>query len=761
MNPRFEVDADGIGRITFRDPERAHNVLTEDVLGDLALAIDQACEAVANARLRALLVTSAKPGSFIAGADVGAITAVASAQDRDRGIAISRRVQALFGRLAKLPIPTIAAIQGVCLGGGTEVALACDYRVSDDDDRTRIGLPEVQLGILPGWGGTTRLPRLVGLRAALDLLLTGKPARVSKARRIGLVDQVFPRHQFRERSLDFARELAGRGRGTGTGRDARAVAGRHRARRTRSGVAGPLGLGGLLLDRTAPGRWLVLRMAAGRVRKLTGGHYPAPLRILDVVRRGLRGGLRGGLSAGLDAEAEAIGDLIASPACRNLLFLFGRREAARKGPWSDGGRDAGVERMAVIGAGQLGAGIAQLAAYNDLPVRMKDVRHEAVAAGLAYARSVFDGAVRRRRMRRRDAARKMGLISGGVDYPGVALASMIVEAVVERMDVKQAVLREVEDVVDPDAVIVTNTSSLSVDEMASALERPTRFAGMHFFHPVHRMPLVEVVAGAKTDADTIETVAALAARLGKVPVVTRDAPGFLVNRIIGPGLNEAGHLLQEGWDAAALDRVWTRFGMPMGPCRLIDTIGMEVAFHAGQALAAAFGDRLAPAPTLEALSRSGRPGQKGGRGFYLYEGGNPKGVDPSVYADMGLSPPRSGQDPARARDRTILAMVNEAARVLEDGVVHSAADVDLGMIMGAGFPPFRGGLLTYADDRGLDEIAATLDSLRDAHGKRFAPSALLVRLAEAGETFHGAFPPTAAAPAAPAAPADAGRAGHG
>ena len=726
MNPRFDLDADGIGRITFHDPVRAQNVLTEDVLGDLALAIDQAYEAVANARLRALLVTSAIPGSFIAGADVGAITAVAAAGDRDRGAAISREVQALFGRLADMPIPTIAAIQGVCLGGGTEIALACVWRVSDDDNRTRIGLPEVQLGILPGWGGTTRLPRLVGLRAALDLLLTGKPARVSKARRIGLVDKVFPRHQFQERCLDFAREVAGRERG------ARATPGRRR--RGRRGVAG------WLLDRTAPGRWLVLRMAAARVRKLTGGNYPAPLRILEVVRRGLRGGL----SAGRDAEAEAIGDLIASPACRNLLFLFGRREAARKGPWSDGGRDAGVERVAVIGAGQLGAGIAQLAAYNDLPVRMKDVRHEAVAGGLAYARSVFDGAVKRRRMRRRDAARKMGLISGGVDYSGVALAGVIVEAVVERMDVKQAVLREVEDVVAPDAVIVTNTSSLSVEEMASALKRPGRFAGMHFFHPVHRMPLVEVVAGEKTDADTIETVAALAARLGKVPVITRDAPGFLVNRIIGPGLNEAGHLLQEGWDAAALDRVWTRFGMPMGPCRLIDTIGMEVAFHAGQALAAAFGDRLAPAPTLEALARSGRPGQKGGRGFYLYEGGKPKGIDPSVYADMGLSPPRSGQDPVEARDRTVLAMVNEAARVLEDGVVGSAADVDLGMIMGAGFPPFRGGLLTYADDRGLDEIAATLTSLRDAHGDRFSPAALLLRLAEAGETFHGAFPPAAA-----------------
>ena len=723
MNPRFELNADGTGQITFDDSRRVHNVLTEEVLLDLEQAVAQAREAAEEGRLRALLVTSAKPGSFVAGADVGAITAIAAARDRERGIEISRRVQALFGRIADLPVPAIAAIQGICLGGGTEIALACHYRVSDDGDGTRIGLPEVQLGILPGWGGTTRLPRLVGLRAALDLLLTGRPARVPKAKRIGLVDHVFPRHQFRQHCLDFARAVADRG---GRGRHTR---GASRGRRRR-------GVAARLLDGTAPGRWLVLRMARRRILKLTGGRYPAPLRILTVARRGLRAGP----AAGFDAEAEAIGDLIASPVCRHLLGLFGWREAARKGPWSDGGRDTGVKRIAVVGAGQLGAGIAQVAAYNDLPVRMKDVRHEAVAAGLSYARSVFDGAVKRRKLRRRDAMRKMAMISGGLDYSGVALAGLVVEAVVERMDVKQAVLREVEAVVSPGAVIVTNTSSLSIDEMASVLERPGSFAGMHFFHPVHRMPLVEVVAGAQTHADTIETIAALAVRLGKVPVITRDGPGFLVNRIIGPGLNEAGHLLDEGWDAAALDRVWTRFGMPMGPCRLIDTIGMEVAYHAGQALAAAFGDRLAPARSLTTLAKSNRPGQKGGRGFYLYQGTKPKGIDPSVYADMGVSSPRSDLDPADARDRTILAMVNEAARVLEDGIVSDAAAVDLGMIMGAGFPPFRGGLLRYADDRGLDEIAATLSSFSDVHGSRFKPSALLVRLAGASETFHGAFP---------------------
>ena len=725
MNPRFGIDADGVGQITFDDPGRAHNILTEPVLEELGGIVAQADQAAREGTLRALLVDSGKPGSFIAGADVTAIATVAESGDREVAVEAVRAGQALFGRIAALPVPTVAAIHGICLGGGTELALACDHRVCDDDDRTRIGLPEVQLGILPAWGGTTRLPRLVGLRAALGIMLTGKPARVSRAKRIGLVDRVFPRQQFRERSLEFVRSLA---EGTGGRTDG---AGRKRARaRRRRGVAG------WLLDGTAPGRAIVLRTARKQVLKRTRGHYPAPLRILDVVRKGIGRPM----AEGFELEAKAVGQLMASPHCRNLLFLFQLREGARKGPWAEGGRAAPVGQMAVIGAGQMGGGIAQVAAYNDLPVRMKDVRHEAVAGGLAHARSIFDGAVKRRSLRRRDAMRKMGLISGGLDYAGVGRADLVVEAVVERMDIKKAVLKEVEAVVGPDAVIATNTSSLSVDEMASVLDRPGRFAGMHFFGPVHRMPLVEVVRGEETDPDTIETIAALVVRMGKVPVVTRDGPGFLVNRILGLALNEAGHLLDEGHDVQALDRIWTDFGMPMGPCRLIDEVGMDVARHAGDSLAEAFGERMAPSASLVALGESGRLGRKGGKGFYLYEKGKERGVDGTVYADMGQSSRRVPPDPARSCDRIVLAMVNEAARILEDGIVGSAADVDLGMVMGTGFPPFRGGLLRYADDRGLDEVAQVVERFAGEVGGRFQPCGLLVELARTGDTFHGAFP---------------------
>ncbi len=718
MNPRLQIGEDGVGSLVFNDPARVQNILTDAVLDRLEGLVAEAEKSAETGALRALVLRSDKPGSFVAGADMAAIARVAADGDSEAGRKAARRGQSIFGRIAALPVPTVAAVRGVCLGGGAEIALACDYRVASKGTETRIGFPEVQLGILPGWGGTTRLPRLIGLRAALSLLLTGRPVRVSKAENIGLVDRVFPEEQFEERSLDFARGLIPAPPGLPGSR-----------KRKRGPVA-------WFLDGTPPGRALVFRMARNRLHKGTGGHYPAPFKILDVVRAGLGRPL----TVALELEAKAVGMLLVSPVCRNLLFLFRLRESARKGPWTKEGRPARVNRMAVVGAGVMGGGIAQAAAYRDIPVRMKDLRHEAVSAGLAFARSIFDGAVKRGQLRRLDAKRKMALISGGLDDAGIRHADLVVEAVVERMAVKKAVLREVEAVANPVAVLATNTSSLSVDDMASVLNNPGRFAGMHFFNPVHRMPLVEVVRGKETDPATVESIAALAVRLGKVPVVTRDRPGFLVNRILGSCLNEAGHMLDEGVDAPTTEEIWTRFGMPMGPYRLMDEVGIDVVCHAGRILGEALGDRMAPAAALVALGESGRLGRKGGRGFYRYEAGRRKGFDRTVYSDMGLRPSRSSPGPDAIRDRLVLAMINEAGRVLEEGVVRSAGAVDLGLVLGTGFPPFRGGLLKYADDRGIAQVLNGLKSLRDRLGARYEPCRLVAELGETGGTFHGAFP---------------------
>ncbi len=712
--PFLTVDEEGIGWLTFDDPSRSMNVLTEEVMRGLTAALEEAAGAGAEGDLRVLVLHSGKERGFVAGADVTAIEAV---QDPEEAEQASRFGQAVFQQIERLPVPTVAAIHGICLGGGTEMALACTWRVASDAEETRIGLPEVQLGILPAWGGTTRLPRLVGLRPALDMLLTGRRVSGRRARRIGLVDEILPAPTFQEEVRRFAREVAG---------------GRARTPRKRP-------LPDRLLEATLPGRRLVLAAARRSVLRETRGHYPAPLKILEVVRRSWSRPLE----QALDLEARAGGALIASSVCKNLIHVFNLREEARKGR----GVEAPVEprpvaRIGVVGAGVMGGGIAQLAAYHGIEARLRDIRHDAVARGLRHAREVFDRAVQRRKLTRREAARRMELVSGGLGYEGFGRVDLVVEAVVERMEVKEQVLAEVEERVRDDCILTTNTSTLSVTEMARVLKRPGNFCGMHFFNPVHRMPLVEVVRGEGSSDTAVATVYALALALGKVPVVVQDGPGFLVNRILAPYLNEAGHLLQEGLSVEAVDGAGLDFGMPMGPLRLIDEIGIDVMRHAGDTLHAAFGERMAPAPPLLALGESGRLGRKGKLGFYRYEGrGSPK-VDPGVYAVLGLPVPprRAAPDPRAVRARLLLAMLNEAVRALEDAIVRRAAEVDLAMVMGTGFPPFRGGLLRHADRLHPRSLLDRLQEHEERYGARFAPPPLLRDLAAQGRGFYEAFP---------------------
>ncbi|NNM34308.1 MAG: fatty oxidation complex subunit alpha, partial [Gemmatimonadetes bacterium] len=630
--PYLELSSSGgLAHVIFDDPARGLNVLSRNVMEALSAVLEELEKEAGAGRINAVLFRSGKEEGFIAGADVGEFALVSRPQEAE---AAARQGQDLFNRIAALPVYTLAAIHGVCLGGGTELSLACDGRVASDHESTRIGLPEVQLGILPAWGGTTRLPRLVGLQAALDLLLTGRPASVPKARRMGLVDRVLPHAQFEARSAELAIE-AGQGSSLDPGR-------------------GGGGLATRLLDGTPPGRALVLRMAKRRVMKETGGHYPAPLKVLEVVRKGLAASI----AESLELEAAALGSLLTGTVSRNLQHIFHLRERARKGPWATGGRSGQVSSIGVVGAGVMGGGIAQLAAYGGIPVRMKDIRHEAVLSGLSHARSLFDQAVKRRKLGRREASQRMDLVSGGLTYGGFLQADLVVEAVVERMNVKKAVLAELESHVGDGAVITSNTSSLSIDEMAEAMARPQQFAGMHFFNPVHKMPLVEVVRGQHTHADTVETVAAFSASLGKVPVVTGDGPGFLVNRILGPYLNEAGHMLDEGYDGRAIDGIWKSWGMPMGPYRLIDEVGIDVMHHAGASLHEALGDRLRPSPALVALAESGRLGKKDGRGFYQYEKGRSTGWDATVYEAMGLAASRTPPDADMVADRLSMTMIN-------------------------------------------------------------------------------------------------------
>jgi 3-hydroxyacyl-CoA dehydrogenase/enoyl-CoA hydratase/3-hydroxybutyryl-CoA epimerase len=710
-SPLLTVDADGLAWITFADPDRRMNVLDEGVMGRLRSCVDEVAGRAAE--IRAVVFWSGKPDSFIAGADIDGIAGLASPADAEEK---SRLGQEIYAAIERLPMPTVCAIHGICLGGGVELALACRHRVASSDPKTKLGLPEVQLGLLPGWGGTTRLPRLVGLQAALDLILTGKRIDAGKARRIGLVSEVFAPEGFRAQVRSFALRTPELPEGTS---------------RRKPGVKDRL------LEGTPVGRALVFRTARATVMKQTGGHYPAPLRILEV----LSDTCPGPLEAAFAREAHAFGELSATAPHRHLLHLFRLREGAKKLPGIDAA-PADVDTLGVLGAGVMGGGVAQLAAARDLEVRMRDIRDDAITGGLAHARAVFEKRVKRRRMSPRELERKMGHIVGGLDLHLVANVDLLVEAVVERMEVKKSVLAEVERVVRPDAILTTNTSSLSVEEMATALERPERFCGLHFFNPVDRMPLVEIIRASTTSDETVATVHALALELGKVPVVCGDGAGFLVNRILGPYLNEAGHLLSEGVAIEAIDRVAVDFGMPMGPVRLLDEVGIDIARHAGETLHAAFGDRMAPAPVLEALGRTERLGKKNGRGFYRYEEGREAGVDETVYAELGLTP-GTEVEPDEIRRRLVLVMVNEAVRILDEGIAGSAGDVDLGMIMGTGFPPFRGGLLRFADEQHPRTILERLRELESRYGSRFAPAPAVERAAEENRLFYELLAPTA------------------
>ncbi len=710
----LKVEEDGLAILTFDLPGEKVNKFSADVIGELA---DVLIRLAREARIRGLLVRSGKPDVFIAGADVKEFLSVSA---RDVATMVER-VQALFEQLAHLPYPTVAAIGGACLGGGTELALACDYRVMSDSRKAQIGLPEVKLGIFPAWGGCTRLPRVVGLTAALDLILTGKSLDARGARRIGLVDEAVPAPIFDAWSRDFARSRLGSPKPS--------------TRRSRSSAAARA------LEATPFGRRLILSKARERVQEQTGGHYPAPRAALDAIEEGLGQPV----AAGLEAEARHIVKIFNEEVQRNLLAIFFATEEVKKetGVEDAAVRPRAVERVGVLGAGVMGGGIAQLVADKGLPARMKDIDAGALAHGYATAARLWKEAVRKHRLTPREMARKMDLLSGTLDYSGFSRCDVTIEAVVEKLAVKRAVLQEWEAQVPSTAIFASNTSTLPITEIAVGALHPGRVVGLHFFNPVNRMPLVEVIRADRTDDETVATVFALAKTLGKTPVVVRDAPGFLVNRILAPYLSEAVRLVLDGCRIEDVDSTMTRFGMPVGPLALLDDVGLDVAAKAGEVLHAAFPSRMAMGGE-EALAAAGRLGRKNGRGFYDYADGKRGSPSPRAYEILRVQPRRESPLPAEVMEsRLVLPMINEAAFCLEDRIVAEPSKLDLAMIFGSGFPPFRGGLLRYADTLGLGRVFTRLDDLSERLGARFAPAERIRELANAHAGFYGKAPASA------------------
>jgi 3-hydroxyacyl-CoA dehydrogenase/enoyl-CoA hydratase/3-hydroxybutyryl-CoA epimerase len=695
--PAFRIERDGDLAIVWFDlPGEKVNKFSSSTMQQFSGIVDQ----LANATdVKRIIIASAKPGIFIAGADVTEFSKVTSPEQAK---AYTRFGQQTLHRFSKLPQVKVAAINGACMGGGTELALSCDYRVMSDDKRAQIGLPETKLGIFPAWGGTTKLPRLIGLPAALDIILNGKSVDGKRAKRMGLVDETVAPSILLETAKVFSKKE-------------KPAAGQ----RTKFYIEG-----------NPFTRKLIFNKARKTVMQQTRGQYPAPLRALDVMEHGMSAGV----DAGLAREVDEVVPLILGDVAQNLVRLFFLMEDSKKDKLSAKSRP--VSYAGVLGAGVMGGGIAQIVSDKaDINVRMRDINWNAIAGGMRAASRIWKKRVERRRMSRGEMQRKLALITSTTDWSGFHNADVVIEAVVENVNIKRSVLKEFEGLKKPGAIFATNTSTIPITDIAAEAQDPANVVGMHFFNPVDRMPLVEVIRGAKTSDEAMSTVAAFARKLGKTVVICNDGPGFVVNRILGPYINEAGFLLEEGNSIESIDQTMLDFGMPMGPLALLDEVGIDVAVKAAHVLSAAFAGRMIESKAAQQLLDDGRLGKKNGKGVYLYEAGKRKDPDPAIYAKVGVTAakPVNAQE---AVDRMVLLMINEAALILDEQIVGSAAELDLAMIMGTGFPPFRGGLLRYADTLGSAQVVSKLEALAVRYGSRFQPSAPLKRMAENNEKFY-------------------------
>ncbi|MEK7381378.1 MAG: 3-hydroxyacyl-CoA dehydrogenase NAD-binding domain-containing protein [Gemmatimonadota bacterium] len=656
--------------------------------------------------VRGVVLISGKPDTFIAGADIDQFLAIKTAED---GTRLAGQGHDLLNRVEAFPKPIVSAVHGACVGLGLELSLACPWIVATDHPKTVLGLPEVQIGILPASGGCQRLPRKIGLRAALDIILAGKSERAAKAFRLGIVDELVHPAILRETAIKAALRLAD------------------------SGKPRPRRGGGLLLDRNPLGRRLVYSQARKMLLKKTGGHYPAPLAALEAIRAGLEGGME----AGLRVERIRFGELAVSEVARQLIGIFFATTALKKDDAvPPGTASRTVKRLGIIGSGFMGSGIAGTAVSQaGVEVRLKDADLQRVGKGLFAARSIVDGRLKRRSITRYEHTRVAALLSGTGDYSGFPGVDLVIEAVFEDLEVKRGVMAELEAVVGPDTVLATNTSTIPIGQIAARARHPERILGMHFFSPVDRMPLLEVIPAQATSHEAIATAVRFGRRMGKTVIVVADSPGFWVNRILAPYMNEAGILISEGVPFEVIDRAMTRFGFPVGPVTLLDEVGLDVARKVGGVMLQALGERLKAPDVIARMTEDGRMGRKNGRGFYLYRKGKKSGVDESAYRVIGVEP-LTGSDEATVQRRLAYAMLNEAALGMAEGLVRSPRDGDIGAIFGIGFPPFRGGPLRMIDALGPAEVVKTLEDLVRDFGDRFTPAAPLVEMARRADTFY-------------------------
>jgi len=710
----LDYPVDGIAVLSINDPDKGANVLSRSVLAEFEQLLDQLDQ---RKGLAGLVIRSTKPGNFIAGADLREFVADID-MPAEKVVAVSRRGQDLFARLASCSYVTVVAIAGACFGGGAELAIWCDRRIFSRDSKTKFAFPEVKLGLYPGWGGTARTPRMVGLSNAVELVTGGEPIDADAALAMGLCSDVVDEQEEGQQALLEAAI-----------RMVRAEEQSKQYLEDRQQWSKPIAISETELG-------FLGATASAFIQGQTKGHYPAPLAALEV----MLGGAGVDLATACQMEAEGFTAVFGSPVNRSLLNVFFLQDANKKQTGvPEGTTPRKVTSASVIGAGIMGQGIAAANVKRNIPVALGDVSAEAVGRGVQGVLSEVSFNKKTRSPDVERALKFVPLVNGTVSDAELASADIVIEAIYENADAKRDLYVRLEPQLGPHAILCSNTSTIPITQLAQGLKHPERFCGLHFFNPVRRMPLVEVIRGEQTSDETIATAVAYAKSIGKSPIVMSDGPGFLVNRVLLPYMNEALLLLEEGNSIKQVDRAATSFGMPMGPIALYDTVGLDVALHAGGVLQQAFPDRIEPTKILPAMVAADRLGKKNSRGFFDYLTDKKGRSKPKPSDEVeGILKKHASQKPKAEFDlvdRLFLPMLLEATRLVEEGIVQNVRDVDLGMIYGTGFPPFRGGLFFWADQIGAQEIIERLKPLAEL-GKRYEPTKMLIECAESKQDFY-------------------------
>ncbi|AVV86128.1 fatty acid oxidation complex subunit alpha FadJ [Shewanella putrefaciens] len=694
---------DGIAILTMDVPGETMNTLKAQFGPEISEIL---AEIKSDPHIRGLVLISGKKDSFVAGADISMLDACKTVGDAK---ALSQQGHVVFNELEALKIPVVAAIHGACLGGGLELALACHQRVCSDDGKTMLGVPEVQLGLLPGGGGTQRLPRLVGITTALDMMLTGKQIRPKQALKMGLVNDVVPQTILLQTAVEMA------------------LAGKRAPKPIKKSLVNQV------LEGTSFGRNIIFDQATKQVEKKTQGNYPAPAKIIDCVRQGIAKGMQ----KGLEVEASHFAELVVSKESEALRSIFFATTEMKKETGAEGATPRKVNKAVILGGGLMGGGIASVTTTKaKIPVRVKDISEKGLSNALSYAYKLLDKGVKRRHMTPAARDNLMALMTTTTEYKGVKDADIVVEAVFEDLALKHQMVKDIERECGEHTIFASNTSSLPISQIAEASTRPENVIGLHYFSPVEKMPLVEVIAHAKTSPETIATTVAFARKQGKTPIVVQDGAGFYVNRILALYMNEAAQLLLEGQSVEHLDKALVKFGFPVGPITLLDEVGIDVGAKISPILEKELGERFKAPAAFDKLLGDDRKGRKNGKGFYQYGASSKKtkAVDETVYGVLGIKP-GTNKDAKALAERCVVQMLNEAVRCLDDGIIASPRDGDIGAIFGIGFPPFLGGPFHYIDTLGAANLVKILESYQSQFGNRFEPCERLKTMARENVSF--------------------------